>query len=170
MLQIRRTSASTCLPTENFPSLKIDSKEFSGEPENWKIWSRVHQAQISALGCAEALSEKYDHDIKIGSGDFGRSSVDPERLRTAHQAWVSLITTCEGVAFDIVQGADSPGEAWRKLVQYYKERRRHTVDFYMMDTELGEHPRKYLLGVDQMYRSSRGWSDRLIQRMSTLLF
>ena len=33
-----------------------------------------------------------------------------------------------------------------------KERRRLTIDFYMMKTELGEHPRKFLLRVDQMVK------------------
>ena len=141
-LQIGRASATTRPPTEAFPSLKIDFKEFSNEPEDWNTWSRVHQAQLSALGCAEALSAKDDHDIKIWSDDFDSSSVDSERLRTAHQASVWLITTCEGVAFDNVQRAESPGEAWRRLVQHYrasglKEWRRLTVDFYTMKMEGG---------------------------------
>ena len=50
---------------------------------------------------------------------------------------------------------ESASEAWAKLVQYYqasglKERRRLTIDFYMMKMELGEHPRKFLLHGDQM--------------------
>ena len=87
---------------EHFPSLKIEFKEVSGEPEDWNTWFRVHQAQLSALGCAEALSAKDDHDIKIRSGNFDSSSANPKQLRTAYQAWVSLITTCKGVAFDIL--------------------------------------------------------------------
>ena len=48
-------------------------------------------------------------------------------------------------------------EAWAKLVQHYqasglKERRRLTIDFYMMKMELGEHPRKFLLRVDRMVK------------------
>ena len=152
---------TTQLPTEHFPSLKVDFKEFSGEPEDWNTWSRVHQAQLSALGCAEVLSVKGDHDIKIGGDDFHRSSVDPERLRTAHQAWVSLITTCKKVALDIVQRAESPGEARRRLVQHYranglKERRRLTVDSCTIKMELGEHPRTFLLRVDQRVKKLEG--------------
>ena len=33
-----------------------------------------------------------------------------------------------------------------------KDRRRHTIAFYMMKMELGEHPRMFLLRVDQMVR------------------
>ena len=49
---------------------------------------------------------------------------------------------------------ESASEAWAKLVQHYqasglKERRRLTIDFYMK-IALGEHPRKFLIRVDQM--------------------
>ena len=71
------------------------------------------------------------------------------------QAWVSPVTSCKGVAFDIVNAEESASEAWAKLVQHYrasglKERRRLTIDFYMTKMELGEHPRKFLLRVYQM--------------------
>ena len=150
-------STSTRPSTDRFPSLKIDFKEFSGESEDWNTWSRVHYAQLSALGCAAALTAQGDDDLKIGRSDFTDDEADPEQLRTAHQAWVSLITMCKGVAFDIVQGAESPGAAWSGLMQHYrasglKERRRLTVDFYTMKMELGEHPRKFLLRVDQMVK------------------
>ena len=57
--------------------------------------------------------------------------------------------------FDIVKAEESASEAWGKLVQHYqasglKGRRRLTTDFYMAKMELGEHPRKFLLRVDQM--------------------
>ena len=49
---------------------------------------------------------------------------------------------------------ESASEAWAKLVQHYqasgiKEHRRLTIDFYMMKMELREHPRKFLLCVNQ---------------------
>ena len=51
---------------------------------------------------------------------------------------------------------ESASEAWAKLVQHYqasglKQRRRITIDFYMK-MELGEHPRNFLLRVDQMVK------------------
>ena len=56
--------------------------------------------------------------------------------------------------FDIVNVEESASEAWVKLVQHYKasglkERRRLTNDFYLMKMKLREHPRKFLLRVDQ---------------------
>ena len=52
---------------------------------------------------------------------------------------------------------ESASEAWAKLVQHYqagglKERRSLAIDFYMMNMELGEHPRKFLHRVDQMVK------------------
>ena len=66
--------------------------------------------------------------------------------------WVSLVMSCKGVAFDIVNGKESPSEAWAKLVPHYhesglRERRRLAIDFYTTKTELGEHPYKVLLRV-----------------------
>ena len=95
--------------------------------------------------------------INLARRGFECIGIDPERLRKAEQTWVSLITTCKGVAFEIVDGADSPSEAWRRLVQHYRakgltERRRLTVDFYTLKTELGEHPRNFLLRVDRMVK------------------
>ena len=156
-LHLGRAPTASHSSMDRFPTLKIDFKEFSGEPEDWNTWSRVHHAQLSALGCADALTAEGDDDIKIGAGGYEDGNYDPVKLRAAHQAWVSLMTTCKGVAFEIVQGAESPGKAWSRLVQHYrasglKERRRLTVDFYTMKMELGEHPRKFLLRVDQMVK------------------
>ena len=36
------------------------------------------------------------------------------------QAWVFLVTSCKGVAFDIVNAEESASEAWAKLVQHYQ--------------------------------------------------
>ena len=94
-------------------------------------------------------------ETKVNRDDFDRGSVDPDRLHKAQQAWVSLVTSCKGVAFDIVNAEESASEAWAKLVQHYqasglKERRRLTIDFYMTKMDLAEHPRKFLPRVDQM--------------------
>ena len=67
--------------------------------------------------------------MDVNRDDFDRGSVDPDRLRKAQQAWVSLVTSCKGVAFDIVNAEESASETWVKLVQHYqasglKERRR----------------------------------------------
>ena len=52
---------------------------------------------------------------------------------------------------------ESVSEAWTKLVQHYqasglKERRHLTIDVYIIKMEPGDHPRKFLLRVDQMVK------------------
>ena len=49
--------------------------------------STVHQAQMSALGCADDLKAE-GHDIKISLDDLDHSGVDPERPRNPEQAGV----------------------------------------------------------------------------------
>ena len=58
--------------------IKIDFKEFSGEPEDWTTWSKVHWAQLSALACADALTETAGDETKVNHDDFDRDSVDPD--------------------------------------------------------------------------------------------
>ena len=96
-------------------------------------------------------------ETKVNRDDFDRDSADPDRIRKAQQAWISLVTSCKGVAFDIVNTEESASEAWAKLVQHYQtsgleECRRLTIEYYTMKMELGEQPRKFLLRVDQMVK------------------
>ena len=140
-----QTPAATISTIEKSPPIKIDFKEFSGEPENWTTWSKVHRAQPLALGCVDALMETAGDETQTNHDDFDRGSVDPDQSHKAQQAWVLLVTSCKGIAFDNVNAEESSSEAWAKLVQHYqasglKERRRLTIDIYMMKMELGEHP------------------------------
>ena len=96
----------------------------------------------------DVLTTPVAQDVKVGADNFDGSQVNPEMLRKAKQVWFSLITNCKGVVFEIVQGADSPSQAWRQLVQHYrasdvKEWRRLALDFYSMNMGLGEHPRQF---------------------------
>ena len=152
-----QTPAATRATIEKSPPIKAGFKEFSREPGDWTTWSKVHRTQLSALGCADALTETAGSKTKVNRDDFDRGSADPERLHKAQQAWVSLVTSCKGVAFDIVNTKESASEAWAKLMQHYqasgiKEHRRLTIDFYMMKMERGEHPQRFLLRVDQMVK------------------
>ena len=108
--------AATKSTIEKSPPIKIDFKEFSGEPEDWTTWSKVHRAQLSAPGHVDALKKSAGSKAKVNRDDFDRGSADPDRLRKAQQVWVSLVTSCKGVAFDIVNAEESASEAWAKLV------------------------------------------------------
>lgn len=51
-------------------TVSLPFKDLSGELEDWSTWSRVHYAQLSALGCVDALKAEEDQDIKIRGGGF----------------------------------------------------------------------------------------------------
>ena len=164
LAQQTATAAAAAAPKARPSAMRIDFEKFSGEPEDWNAWSKVYMAQISGLGCEDVLTTPAAQDVKVGADNFDGSQVNPEMLSKAKHVWVSLITDCKGVAFEIVQGADSPSQAWRQLVQHYracgvKERRRLALDFYSMKMEFGEHPRHFFLRVDclvkEMERAGR---------------
>ena len=75
-----QTPTATRSMIEMSPQIKIDFKEFSGEPEDWITWSKVHRARLSALGCADALTETAGDETKVNRDDFDRGSVDPDQL------------------------------------------------------------------------------------------
>ena len=75
-----QTPAATRSTIEKSPSIKINIKEFSGEPEDWTTWPKVHRAQLSALECANALTETTGDETKVNHDDFDRGSVDPDQL------------------------------------------------------------------------------------------
>ena len=114
------TAAAATPPETRPPAMKIVFEKFLREPEDWNAWSKVHMAQISVLGCEDVLMTPAAQDVKVGAENFDGSQVHPEMLRKAKQVWVSLITKCKGVAFEFVQGADSPSRAWRQLMQPYR--------------------------------------------------
>ena len=113
-----QTPTATRSTIEKSPPIKIDFKEFFGEPKNWTTWSKVPRAQLSALGCADALTDTVGDETKVNREDFDRGNVDPDQLHKPQQAWVSLVTSCKGVALDIVNAEESASEAWAKLVQH----------------------------------------------------
>ena len=106
-----QTPTATRSTIEKSPPIKIDFKEFSGEPEDWTTWSKAHRAQLSALRCADPLTETGGYETKVNRDDFDRGSVDRYELHKAQQAGVSLVTSCKGVAFDIVNAGESVSEA-----------------------------------------------------------
>ena len=73
-----QTPTATRSTIEKSPPIKIDFMEFSGEPEDWTTWSKVHRAHLSALGCADALTKTAGDEKKVNRDDFDRGSVDPD--------------------------------------------------------------------------------------------
>ena len=95
----RRSTIEKSLP------VKTNFKEFSGVPEDWTTWSKLHRVQQSALGCADALTETAG-ETKANRDDLNRGSVNLDKLYKAQQAWISLVTSCKGVAFVIVNAEE----------------------------------------------------------------
>lgn len=109
------------------------------------MWLRVYQAQLSAIGCSDALSAVKGQEVKVRRNAFSSEDISPDRLRKANQVWVSLMAHCEGVALEIVSGTESSSEAWAQLLQHYrasglKKRRILTIVSYRMNPELRENP------------------------------
>ena len=52
-------------------------------------------------------------EIYVGRGTFDKTDLDPVKVRQAETAWRSLIDNCRGMAFDIVEAAESPSTAWK---------------------------------------------------------
>ena len=80
--------ATTRPPAEISSSIKIIFKEFSGEPEDWTTWSRVHRVKLSALGCADALTETAGEGTTVNCDYFHRSR---PRSITQDPTGVSLV-------------------------------------------------------------------------------
>ena len=136
-------------------TLKIELKDFSGRQEDWEDWTIEHLAKAESMGFADELTMPEGRDIKVGAEGFDAREVDPVRLRKARQAWTSLITTCKGVARELVKSAESPGGGWRMLNQHYrasglKEKRRLAEEFNSMKMEIGEHAQEFIMRVDNV--------------------
>lgn len=73
--------------------------------------------------------------------DFDENNINPNLLQEARQVLCSLITSCKGMAVEIVQSMGSPSEAWTILVRHHhasglKERCHLTVEFHTTKMEL----------------------------------
>ena len=149
--QVRNTA-----PIAN-QQLKLELRSFSGERSEWHSWSRIHRAHTRSLGCDNAFSESSDRDIKVGRIDFDASGFSNETIEQAHMAWRSLISTCKGIAFDIVERAESPSKAWSALVEYYEPKcsgdmRRLRQEFSNLKMTAGEEPAKFIIKIDRLAR------------------
>lgn len=80
--------------------------------------------------------------------------VDQERLHGADVAWRFLTSTCKGMAFKIMEQAQSPSEAWTQLRSYYQagdfsEHRRVQRELGTTAMEPAGDPKKSTLRVDR---------------------
>jgi len=133
---------------------------FSGEHDKWRSWSKIHRAHSRSLGYDEAFDVSPQDAVRVGADDFDRSSIPAERICKADAAWRSLITTCQGVALDLVLQSESPSEAWTTLKAHYEtntQGKRRYVRQELHNTSMvqGENPAEFMLRVDQVVRELR---------------
>lgn len=76
--------------------------------------------QARGLGCADELTAAEGREIKVGAKYFDDTGLDPKRVRNAKKAWISLVTTYQDAALEIVQSVESPSVACWKLQQHYR--------------------------------------------------
>ena len=111
---------------------------------------------MRSLGYHAAFDVSENKNIKIiGSVEVDSSGIDPRKFQEADGTWRSLISTCKGVAFDIVGRAESPSEAWRQLTAYYQvesmcEQRRLQKKFGSLKMKSGDDPKEVTLKVDRV--------------------
>ena len=133
---------------------------FSGERSSWRGWSTVHRAQARMMGYDGEFDAQPGQALRVGADDFDRSKIPAEQVQKAEQAWRSLVTTCQGVALDLVVQAQSPGGAWTALKTYYetgtqRKRRRLRQELYDTSMMQGENPAEFTQRVRQIVHELR---------------
>ena len=84
-------------------SIKFDVPAFEGDSTaSWLTWSHRVLYQARASGFEDELTAAEGDGLSAGANVFDSSDVDPVRLRNAHVAWMTLINSCSGMAFEIV--------------------------------------------------------------------
>lgn len=81
-LRLGWAPAATHTSINHFSTLTIDSREFSGEPEDRKTLSRVHQTHPGTAWCVDPLMAEGDEDIKIGISDFDYNDYETEEYES----------------------------------------------------------------------------------------
>ena len=119
----------------------------------------MYSSQARILGFAEELVAT--DEIRVGVVDFNSQGIDPLRAKRASKARLFLVSTCKGMALEIVQSTDSPSAAWwRELLQRYrayglKEKSRLMREFNSLKLQLEEDPEKFTKRVDRVARKLR---------------
>ena len=96
--------------------------------------------------------------------------MDPVRLRNAHVAWMTLINSCSGMAFEIVQRSNAPNDAWRNLDFHYRAkgtreilRLSHGINGKTI--EPGGGPFKFMMKVDRLAADLNRLGDKSVPEL-----
>ena len=101
--------------------IKFDMPGFEGDSAaSWLTWIQKVLYQARACGFEGELTAAEGEGLSVEAGVFYRRNVDPVRLRNAHLAWMTLIKSCRGMPFKIMQRSEAPNNAWRHVKSHYR--------------------------------------------------
>ena len=93
--------------------MKFDISVFEGDSARfWLACSQRVVYQAKACGFETEMAAAEGEELSVGADDFDRSYVDPVGLRNAHAGWMTLISSCRGMAPENVQRSGAPNDAW----------------------------------------------------------
>ena len=137
-------------------SRKSDVPAFEGDSTaSWLTWSQRVLYQAKASSFEEELTAAEGDGPCVGANVFDSSNVDPVRLRKAHVAWMTLINSCSGMAFEIVQRSNAPNDAWKNLESQYRAKGtreiiRLSYGINGKTMESGSDPFKFMVEIDRL--------------------
>ena len=181
MQQIRNGSPSTTAgnhETQNTTaaqqfqiSIKFDVPAFEGDSTASRLtWSQRVLYQARASGFENELTAAEEDGLSVGADVFDSSNVDPVRLRNAHAAWMTLISSCSGMVLEIVQRSNAPNDAWRNLESHYRaqgtrEILRLSHEINGKTIEPGGYPFKFMMEVDRLAADLHRLGDKSVTEL-----
>ena len=151
--------------------IKFDVPAFEGDSTaSWLTWSQRVLYQARASGFENELTAAEGDGLSVGADVFDSSNVDPVRLRNAHVAWMTLISSCSGMALEIVQSSNEPNDAWKNLESHYRAkgtreifRLSHQINGKTM--EPGGDPSKFMMEADRLAADLHRLGDKSVTEL-----
>ena len=151
--------------------MKFDVPAFEGgSTASWLTWSQRVLYQARASSFENELTATEGDGLSVGDDVFDSSNVDSVRLRNTHVAWMTLINSCSGMAFEIVQRSNAPNDAWRNLEIHY--RAKGTRELFRLSHEInrktmepGGDPFKFMMEVDRLAADLHRLGDKSVTEL-----
>lgn len=80
-----------------------------------------YTAQASSLGHDEEFDEPTEEATKVELAGFYISGLDHEKVYDTVVAQRLLVSTCKDMAFELVEGVQSPSEVWKQCARTTKQ-------------------------------------------------
>ena len=120
---VEEPAATTAAVQQVQTPIKFDVPVFEGDSAaSWLRWSQRVVYQARSCGFEADLAAAEGEEPSVGADVFDRNNVDPERLRSTHAAWTTLINNCKIMTLEIAQRSEAP----KKTGSYFDCRTRLT--------------------------------------------